>query len=101
MGEMRNAYKILVGKPEGRRPLGRPRRIKMDLREVGIEGVNWTHLAQNRDRWLTLVKIVMNLWVQTYRYSLLKGITMTLLLLLLLLLIQTDIRRCDFCSQES
>jgi hypothetical protein len=53
MGEMRNAYKVLVGKPEGKGPLGRPRRrwtdIKMDLREVRCEGVGWIHLAQDKD----------------------------------------------------
>jgi hypothetical protein len=55
MGEVRGAYNILVGKPEGRRPLGRPRRrwednIKMDLREIGFGDVNWIHRAQDRDR---------------------------------------------------
>jgi hypothetical protein len=55
MGEMRNAYNILFGKPEGKRPLGRPRRrrkanIRMDLRETGWEGVDWMHLAQDRDQ---------------------------------------------------
>src|SRR5215470_10217895 len=67
-GEGRGAYRILVGRPEGRRPLGRPRRrwednIKMDLREVGWEGVDWIELAQDRDRWRALVNAVMNLWV--------------------------------------
>jgi hypothetical protein len=57
-----------VGKPEGRRPLGRPRprwedNIKMDLREVGWEGIDWIDLAQDRDRWRALVYTVMNLWV--------------------------------------
>jgi hypothetical protein len=66
MGERRGAYRALVGKPEGRRPLGRPRRrwennIKMDLREVG--GVDWIDLAQDRDRWRALVHTVMNLRV--------------------------------------
>jgi hypothetical protein len=55
MGEKRNAYRILVGKPEGRRPLGRPKRrwvdnIKMDLREVVWDGMDWTDLAQDRDQ---------------------------------------------------
>jgi hypothetical protein len=57
-----------VEKPEGRRPLGRPRRrwednIKMDLREVGLGGMDWINLALDRDRWRALVNAVMNLWV--------------------------------------
>jgi hypothetical protein len=68
MGERRGAYRALVGKPEGRRPLGRPRHrwennIKMDLREVGWEGADWIDLAQNRYRWLALVYTVINLRV--------------------------------------
>jgi hypothetical protein len=68
MGERRGAYRALVGKPEGRRPLGRPRcrwqdNIKMDLREVGCGGVDWIDLAQNRDRWRAVVYTVMNLRV--------------------------------------
>jgi hypothetical protein len=56
MGETRNAYRILVGKPEGRRPLGRPRcrwvdNIKMDLRETGWDGMDWIDLVQDRDQW--------------------------------------------------
>jgi hypothetical protein len=62
MGEKRNAYRLLVGKPEGRRPLGRPRR-RMDLVEVGWGDVDWIGLAQDRDRWRALVNAVMNLWV--------------------------------------
>jgi hypothetical protein len=68
MGEMRGAYNILVARPEGRRPLGRPRRrweynIKMDLREIGFGDVDWIHLAQDRDRWRALVNTVMSLRV--------------------------------------
>jgi hypothetical protein len=67
-GENRNAYRILVGKPEGKRPLGRPRRrwvdnITMDLREIGWDGVDWIDLAQDRDQWRALVSMVMNLRV--------------------------------------
>jgi hypothetical protein len=66
MEEMRNAYLILVRKPEGKRPLGRPRRryednIRMDLREIGWEGVDWIHLAQDRNQCQALVNTVMNL----------------------------------------
>jgi hypothetical protein len=65
-GEKRNAYRILVGKPEGKRPLGRPRRtwvdnIKMDLRETGWDGMDWIDLAHDRGQWRTLVNMVMNL----------------------------------------
>jgi hypothetical protein len=68
MGARRNAYRILVGKPDGKRPLGRPRRrwvdiIKMDLREVGWDGRDWIDLAQDRDRWRAHVNAVMNLRV--------------------------------------
>jgi hypothetical protein len=67
-GEKRNAYKILVGIPEGKRPLGRPRRswvdnIKMDLREVRWYVMAWIDLAKDRDRWRALVNAEMNLWV--------------------------------------
>jgi hypothetical protein len=66
MGEVRGAYNILVGRPEGRRPLGRPRRrwednIKMDLGKIGFGDADWIHLAQDRDRWRALVNTVMNL----------------------------------------
>ncbi|KAJ4446159.1 hypothetical protein ANN_12852 [Periplaneta americana] len=68
MGESRNAYRVLVGRPEGRRPLGRPRRrwednIKMDLREVGYDDRDWINLAQNRDQWRAYVRAAMNLRV--------------------------------------
>jgi hypothetical protein len=65
MREERGAYRILVGRPEGRRPPGRPRcrwedNIKMDIREVGWEDMNWIELAQDRDRWRALVNAGMN-----------------------------------------
>jgi hypothetical protein len=68
MGEMRNAYKILVGKSEGERPFGRSRRrlednIRMDLTGIGWEVLNWIHLAQDVDQWRILVNTVMNLRV--------------------------------------
>jgi hypothetical protein len=68
MGEERKVYKVLVVKPEGKRPLGKPRRrwedgIRMDLREIGLGDVDWTRLAQDRDRWRAVVSAVMNLWV--------------------------------------
>ena len=66
MGEERGVYRVLVGKPEGRRPLGRPRRrwadnIRTDLQEVGCVYMDWIGLAQGRDRWRKLVSAVMNL----------------------------------------
>jgi hypothetical protein len=68
MGEVRGAYNNLCGRPEGRRPLGRPRRrwednIKMDLRGIGFGVADWIHLAQVRDRWRALVNTVINLRV--------------------------------------
>ncbi|KAJ4438178.1 hypothetical protein ANN_14117 [Periplaneta americana] len=71
MGESRNAYRVLVGRLEGKRPLGRPRRrwednIKMDLREVGYDDRDWINLAQDRDRWLAYVRAAMNLRQSPY-----------------------------------
>jgi hypothetical protein len=68
MGEKRNTCKVLVGKPEGKRPLGRPRRkwednTRMDHREIGWGGMDWIDLAQNRDQWRAVVNTVMNLRV--------------------------------------
>jgi hypothetical protein len=68
MGEVRGVHRVLVGKPEGKRPLGRHRRrwednIKIDLHEVGGSCGDWMELAQDRDRWRALVSTVMNLRV--------------------------------------
>jgi hypothetical protein len=68
MGEGRGVYRVLVGRLVSKRPLGRPRHrwednIKMDLREIGIDGANWIHLAQDRVQWRACVKTVMNLRV--------------------------------------
>jgi hypothetical protein len=66
MGEERKVYKVLVVNPEGKRPLGRPSHrweygIRMDIREIGLEGVEWIRLAQDRDRWRAVVSAVMSL----------------------------------------
>ena len=71
-GERRGVYRVLVGKSEGKRPLGRPRRrwednIKMDLQEVGGGCGDWMELAEDRDRWRVLVSTVMKLWVPKMR----------------------------------
>ena len=68
MGEERGAYRVLVGKPKGKRPLGRPRRrwednIKMELQKVGCGDMDWIELAQDRDRWRALVNAAMSLRV--------------------------------------
>jgi hypothetical protein len=65
MGEERKVFKVLVGKPEGKRPLGRPMHswddgVRMDLRKIGLGGVDWIQLAQDRDRWRAVVSAVMN-----------------------------------------
>ena len=72
MGEGRGVHRVLVGKPEGKRPMGRPRRrweynIKKDLQEVGGGCEDWIELAQDRDRWRALVSTVMNLRVTKMR----------------------------------
>jgi hypothetical protein len=64
----RDAYRILVGKPDGNRPLGRPRQgwvdnIKMDLKEIGLDGADWIDMAQDRDQWRALANTVLNLQV--------------------------------------
>jgi hypothetical protein len=70
MGEKRNAYRILVGEPEVKRSLGSQRHrwggdnIKIDLREIGWDGMDWCNLAQDKDQWRALVNTVMNLQVQ-------------------------------------
>ena len=68
MEKRRGVYRVLVGKPEGKRPLGRPRRrlednIKMDLQAVGCGGMDWINLSEDRDRWRVLVNDVMNIRV--------------------------------------
>jgi hypothetical protein len=68
MGEVKGIYRVLVGRPEGKRTLGRRRRrwednINMDLREIGIDGANWIRLNQDKVQWRAFVNTVMNLWV--------------------------------------
>jgi hypothetical protein len=68
MGEGRGVYRVLDGRPKGKRPLGRPRHrwednIKLDLREIRISGANWIQMAQDRVQWWAFVNTVMNLWV--------------------------------------
>jgi hypothetical protein len=68
MGEKRNVYRLLVGKPEGKRPLRRPRRrwidnIKMGLLKITLGGMDWIGLSQDRYSWRALVNAVMNLWI--------------------------------------
>jgi hypothetical protein len=80
MGEKKNVYRLLVVKPEERRPLGRPRRrwvenIRMDLGQVGWGDVDWIGRAQGRNRWRALVNSVLNLWVVCNALKLLSGLT--------------------------
>ncbi|KAJ4451152.1 hypothetical protein ANN_02594 [Periplaneta americana] len=80
MGESRNAYRVLVGRPEGERPLGRPRRrwednIKMDLREVGYDRREWINLAQDRDQWWAYVRVAMYLRVERLLWGILSNPT--------------------------
>jgi hypothetical protein len=68
IGKKRKAFRLLVGKPEGNTPLGRPRRrwvdnIKMNFREIGLSGIEWIDLAHDMDRWRDLVNTVMDVWV--------------------------------------
>jgi hypothetical protein len=80
MGENRNAYRLLVGKPKGKRPLGRPRRrlvdnVRMDLGEMGWSDVDWIGLAQYRNRWRALVNSVLNLRIPRNAGKLSSGLT--------------------------
>jgi hypothetical protein len=74
-GEKRNAYRILVGKPEGKRSLGWVDKIKMDLREIGWDGVDWIDMAQDRGQWKALVNTVLSLRVPYNAGKLLSGCT--------------------------
>jgi hypothetical protein len=78
MGEGRDVYRVLVGKPEGKRPLGRPRgrwedNINLELREIGIDRTNWIRLAQDRVQWRTFVSTAMNLRVPQRKQDILTG----------------------------
>jgi hypothetical protein len=80
MGDKRNGYRILVGKPEGSKPLGRPRlgcvdNIKIDLRETESDDMDWIHVAQYRDQWRALVNTVLNLRVPYNAGKFLRGCT--------------------------
>jgi hypothetical protein len=74
MGEGKYVYRVLVGRPEGKRPLGRPRcrwedNIKLDLREIRIDGANCIQLSQDRVQWWAFVNTVMNLWVPQRKHN--------------------------------
>ena len=73
MGEKRGVYRVLMGKPEGKRPHGRPTRRWEDLHEVGCGGIDWIDLTQDMDRWWALVNAVMNLRVQLNAGNFLTG----------------------------
>jgi hypothetical protein len=68
MGENRNVHRLLVGKPQGKIPLGKPRRrlvdnVRLDFGDMGWNGMDWIELAQDRDQWMILVNTIMNVWV--------------------------------------
>jgi hypothetical protein len=80
MGEKRDAYRLLIGKPEGERPLGRPRRrcvdnIRMDLGDIGWGGMEWIGLAQDKDKWRALVNSAVNLGFRKNAGKLSSGFT--------------------------